>query len=116
MYSVGEMNLASFFSLLYKLVAARNIRYKWTLSLGISKSSVEIRQINKIIIILCKCSHIVHIGCSRKLVEGQLPNSIAGGEGEDQEMLFKERESELGFERSITIGEADMKEKGIHSS
>lgn len=107
--------MASFFSSLYKLVSARNIRYKWILSLSISKSSVEIRQINKILTILCKCSHIVHTGCSRKLVEGQFPNSRAGGEGEDQEMLFKELESELVFEWSIKVNEADMKEKGIHS-
>ena len=78
-------------------MSSRNVKYKWTLSLIISKSSVEIRQINKIIIILYKCSQIVLIGYSRNLGEGKVPNTRAGGEGEDQGMLFKEMESELIF-------------------
>lgn len=115
MYTVGEMDLPSFFSLLYKLVSARNVSYKWILSLSISKSSVEIRQINKRITIVYKCSQIVHIGCGRNLVEGQVPNPRAGGEGENQEMLFKEMEGELVFEGSIKVSQTDIKEKGIHA-
>lgn len=56
-------------------------------SFSISKSSMGIRQTNKMIIILYVFSD-VHTGCSRNLVEGQVPNPRAGGEAEDQEMLF----------------------------
>lgn len=44
---------------------------------------------NKIIIILSKCSQTVHKGSSRDLREGQVPSPRAGGVGEDQEMLLK---------------------------
>uniref|UniRef100_A0A8C6AUN2 Synaptonemal complex protein 2 n=1 Tax=Monodon monoceros TaxID=40151 RepID=A0A8C6AUN2_MONMO len=42
---------------------------------------------DKMIIILYVFSD-VHTGCNRNLVEGQVPNPRAGGEAEDQEMLF----------------------------
>lgn len=39
----------------------------------------------------------------------------AGGEGENQEMLFKEMERELISERSIKVVQMDIEEKGVHS-
>lgn len=94
MYLVGEVASPSLFSLLYNLVSARNVNHRWTLFLSISKSSMEIRHINKIIIVLYKCSQTVHKRSSRNLVEGQVPNLRAGGEGGDQEMLFKKNREE----------------------
>lgn len=48
-------------------------------------------------------------------MEGQVPNPRARGEGEDQEMLFREMESELVFEGSIKVSQMDIKDKGIHA-